>query len=153
MALNMTEDRKKLICDLRICAKHNKLSYYNRNLMSAAANMLECGYCAEKLISELRLCVERNEIPLYKRELMSKAANMLEHDANCQFTESTNKYNDLNDNNTICKDSPIYWLRLANAIAVDYDGNNTVDSLRGLVDEMSEYVSNALKLLNKEGSA
>lgn len=143
--VNTEEDRKKLICDLRTCAKHNKLSPYNRNLMSNAANMLECGRCAEKLISDLHICAERNEIPLYKRELMLKAADMLKQDISCAFTE-INKCES-------AKDSPIYWLRLANDIAVDYDGYNTVQGLQSVIDEMSDCISNALKLLYKGGIA
>lgn len=42
------------------------------------------------------------------------------------------------------------WLELANNIAVGYDGYNSVVGLKGLIDEMREYINNAREILSKE---
>lgn len=39
------------------------------------------------------------------------------------------------------------WLELACDIAIDYDGCETVESLKDLIDEMKEYINNARKIM------
>lgn len=41
------------------------------------------------------------------------------------------------------------WLELVQDIAVDYDGCRTEESLKGLIDEMVEYVKNARECMRK----
>lgn len=49
----------------------------------------------------------------------------------------------------ICKpDCASEWLELICGIAVGYDGCNTVESLKGLVDEMVEMTANAITCLD-----
>lgn len=42
------------------------------------------------------------------------------------------------------------WLELASDIAIDYDGCQTVEGLKDLIDEMREYVNNARKIMASE---
>ena len=44
-------------------------------------------------------------------------------------------------------------LTLISDITVDYDGYNSVDSLKALIDEMADYIRLARKLLNEPTDA
>lgn len=72
--------------------------------------------------------------------------------ANCNFypgKRAEARNNKVNEFNSYMPTTAEEWLELANDIAVGYDGYNSVVGLKGLIDEMREYINNAREILIK----